>query len=73
MLLLIDERAAAVWFPNQDPIGQQLRGFPKPDEPPQWATVIGVVPQCRLCAPRNEAPLPMVYTCAYQQPSRSCP
>jgi putative ABC transport system permease protein len=67
-VVLIDERAAATWFPNQDPIGQQLRGFPNPDEPPAWATVVGVVRNAVYVRREKKGPLPMVYTCAYQQP-----
>ncbi len=40
---IIDERAANLWFPNQDPIGQQLRGYQRSGEPSEWATIIGVV------------------------------
>ena len=67
-VVLIDEIAATVWFPNQDPIGQQLRGFPKPGEPPEWATIIGVVRNAVYVRREKKRILPMVYTCAYQQP-----
>src|SRR5256714_6668068 len=40
---LIDEDGARAWFPNQDPIGHQLRSLDKPGEPPKWATIVGVV------------------------------
>lgn len=40
---LIDERAARTWFPQQDPIGRQLRIFEGPDKEPEWATVVGIV------------------------------
>jgi putative ABC transport system permease protein len=40
---LIDEDGARAWFPNQDPIGHQLRNLDKPGEPPKWATIVGVV------------------------------
>ncbi len=40
---LIDEDGARSWFPNQDPIGRQLRGLEKPGEPPKWATIVGIV------------------------------
>ena len=67
-VVLVDERAAAAWFPNQDPIGQQLRGFPKPGEPLEWATVVGLVRNAVYVRREKRAPLPMVYTSAYQQP-----
>jgi putative ABC transport system permease protein len=65
---LIDERAAAVWFPNEDPIGQQVRGFQKPGEPPEWATVIGVVRDAVYVRREKKQALPMVFTAAYQRP-----
>jgi len=40
---LIDEDGSRAWFPNQDPIGHQLRNLDKPGEPPKWATIVGVV------------------------------
>jgi putative ABC transport system permease protein len=42
-VVLIDEDGAKQWFPNQDPIGHQLRVLDKAGEPPKWATIIGVV------------------------------
>lgn len=68
-VVLIDERAAQAWFPNQDPLGQQLRGFPREGEPTEWATIVGVV-RYAVYADRNERKrnVPMVYTCEYQQP-----
>src|ERR1017187_1384445 len=42
-VVLIDENAARAWFPNQDPLGHQLRALDKPGDPPKWATIVGVV------------------------------
>jgi putative ABC transport system permease protein len=42
-VVMIDEDAARAWFPNQDPIGRQLRALDKPGEPPKWATIVGIV------------------------------
>jgi putative ABC transport system permease protein len=42
-VVLIDENAARAWFPNQDPIGHQLRSIEKLGEAPKWATIVGVV------------------------------
>ncbi len=39
---LIDEDAARAWFPNVDPIGQQLRTLDKPGQPHKWATIVGI-------------------------------
>lgn len=65
---LIDERAAAVLFPNQDPIGQQVRGFQKPGEPAEWATVVGVVRDAVYVRREKKQALPMVFLAAYQRP-----
>ena len=40
---MIDEAGAAAWFPNQDPIGRQLRVIKKLGEEPVWATIVGIV------------------------------
>src|SRR2546421_3034677 len=40
---VIDEDGAHAWFPNQDPVGHQLRALDKAGEPPKWATIVGVV------------------------------
>ena len=66
--VLIDERAAELWFPNQDPIGQQLRGYQRSGEPGEWATVIGVVRRVLYATDDRKRMLPAVYTAEYQQP-----
>jgi putative ABC transport system permease protein len=65
---VIDERAASLWFPNQDPIGRQLHGYQKPGEPPKWATIVGVVRDGIYVRREKKAALPMVFITAYQQP-----
>lgn len=65
---LIDERAANMWFPNQDPVGQQLRGYQRTGEPAEWATIIGVVRYAEYVRRDKKRVFPMVYTSAYQQP-----
>ena len=65
---LIDERAAKMWYPNQDPIGQQLRGYQRTGEPAEWATIIGVVRYVEYVRREKKRVFPMVYTSAYQQP-----
>lgn len=42
-VVLIDEDGARAWFPNQDPLGHQLRTLGQPGEPPKWATIVGIV------------------------------
>lgn len=65
---IIDERAANLWFPNQDPIGQQLRGYQRSGEPSEWATIIGVVRRVIYANDDRKRALPAVYTAEYQQP-----
>ena len=67
-VVLIDERAAKLWFPNADPIGQQLRGYQRTGEPAEWATIVGVVRYAIYDQRERKRILPMVYTSAYQQP-----
>ncbi|MGZ5023824.1 MAG: ABC transporter permease, partial [Chthoniobacterales bacterium] len=40
---LIDEEAARLWFPNQDPIGHQIRNLVPIGEKRPWTTIVGVV------------------------------
>jgi putative ABC transport system permease protein len=65
---VIDQRAASLWFPNEDPIGRQLRGYQKPGEPPQWGTIVGVVRDGTYVRREKKAPLPMIFIPAYQRP-----
>jgi putative ABC transport system permease protein len=58
---LIDEDGARAWFPNQDPIGHQLRNLDKPGEPPKWATIVGVVRPVVYDRLTNHRPMPAVY------------
>jgi putative ABC transport system permease protein len=58
---IIDENAARAWFPNQDPIGHQLRLLGKPGEPPKWATIIGVAKPVVYERLTNRRPLPAAY------------
>ncbi len=58
---LIDEDGARAWFPNQDPIGHQLRALDKAGEPPKWATIVGVVRPVVYDRLTNRRPMPAVY------------
>jgi putative ABC transport system permease protein len=58
---LIDEDGARAWFPNQDPIGHQLRNLDKPGEPPKWATIVGVVRPIIYDRLTNHRPMPAIY------------
>jgi len=58
---LIDEDGARAWFPNQDPIGRQLRSLDKQGEPPKWATIVGVVRPVMYDRLTNHLKMPAVY------------
>jgi putative ABC transport system permease protein len=58
---IIDEDAARAWFPNQDPLGHQLRLIDKPGEPPKWATIIGIVKPVVYERLTNRRPIPAAY------------
>ena len=65
---LIDERAARMWFPNQHPIGRQIRKFDASGEERQWLTIVGVVREVVYDQRQKRRALPGVYLCAYQNP-----
>jgi len=60
-VVLIDEDGARAWFPNQDPIGHQLRTLDKPGEPPKWATIIGIVKPVIYESLIKRRPMPAAY------------
>jgi putative ABC transport system permease protein len=60
-VVLIDEDGARAWFPNQDPIGRQLRTLDKPGEPPKWATIVGIVKPVIYEQLIKRRPMPAVY------------
>ena len=59
--VLIDEDGARAWFPNQDPIGHQLRALGGPGEPPKWATIVGIVRPVVYDRLTNRRPMPAIY------------
>ena len=67
---LIDEDAARAWFPNQDPIGRQLRALDKPGEPPKWATIVGIVSPVVYERLTQRRPLPAAYFAQNQASDR---
>lgn len=67
---LIDEDGARAWFPNQDPIGHQLRALDKAGEPPKWATIVGVVRPVVYDRLTNRRPMPAVYFAQSQASER---
>jgi putative ABC transport system permease protein len=69
-VVLIDEDGARAWFPNQDPIGHQLRALDKPGEPPRWATIVGVVKPVIYETLIKRRPMPAVYFAQNQASER---
>ncbi|MEY2525235.1 MAG: hypothetical protein QOE73_6 [Verrucomicrobiota bacterium] len=69
-VVLIDEDAARAWFPNQDPLGHQLRQIGKPGEPPKWATIIGVVRPVVFERLTSKRLYPSAYFAQYQNAER---
>ena len=67
---LIDEDGARAWFPNQDPIGHQLRMLSGTGEPPKWATIVGVVRPVIYDRLTNHRPMPAVYFAQNQASDR---
>ena len=57
--VMISQSAANLLFPNEDPLGKQVR--PAAASNPQWFTVIGVVEDIKVDDLRRQAPEPMVY------------
>lgn len=64
---LIDERAAALWFPGQDAVGHLLRTTEAGD-PSKWATIVGVVNAVAYDRSTKATPLPAVYFPLAQDP-----
>jgi predicted permease len=69
-VVLIDEDGARAWFPNQDPIGHQLRALDKPGEPPKWATIVGIVKPVIYETLIKRRPMPAVYFAQNQASDR---
>ncbi|HEX4639971.1 MAG TPA: ABC transporter permease [Chthoniobacterales bacterium] len=67
---LIDEDGARAWFPNDDPIGHQLRYLDKAGEPPKWSTIVGIVRPVLYDKLTKPAKIPAVYFPQDQVPSR---
>jgi putative ABC transport system permease protein len=67
---LIDEDGARAWFPNDDPIGHQLRYLDKAGEPPKWSTIVGVVRPVVYEKLTKRTKIPAVYFPQDQVPSR---
>ena len=59
-VVIVNQRAAKLFWPNQEPLGQQVTwGTPRPDNPP--ATVVGVVAEIRNSAAEADRGLEFYY------------
>ncbi len=56
---IISQATANMLFPNEDPLGKQVR--PASGPPDRWYTVIGVVEDVKIDDLRRKTPDPMVY------------
>ncbi|MDQ6940791.1 MAG: FtsX-like permease family protein, partial [Verrucomicrobiota bacterium] len=67
---LIDEEAARLWFPNQDPIGHQIRSLVPMGEKRPWTTIVGVVKPVIFDRIVRTAVYPVVYRPQAQETDR---
>lgn len=68
LVAMIDETAAAKWFPGVDPVGHRLGLVQNLGAPPTWATIVGVLGNVvydRLVARQTE---PCYYLSEFQSP-----
>jgi putative ABC transport system permease protein len=49
------------FFPNQDPLGRQVRIFDKDNHPRPWMTIIGVAPDIRQQNPNADSTDPVIF------------
>jgi predicted permease len=67
-VVVLNEVAAATFFPNQDPVGRRIRlvptdpgSAPASGTLPPWRTIVGVSPTIRHNNAQTSDPLPIVY------------
>jgi predicted permease len=66
--VIVNEKLAAQFFANEDPIGKRIRfvqGQAGPGQPPPpvpvWRTIVGVSPSIRHSSPQDPEPPPVMY------------
>jgi putative ABC transport system permease protein len=69
-VVLIDDDGARAWFPNDDPIGHQIRFLDRAGEPPKWSTIVGIVRPVVYERLTKRTPIPAIYFPQDQVPSR---
>lgn len=66
-VVIINERAASLYWPGEDPIGKRIAFDSKTKELPTWLTVIGVIANAKQEGWADD-PQPEVYRAALQHP-----
>jgi predicted permease len=70
--VVVNERFAAQFFANEDPVGKRIRFVvrdPAPGTPaPFWRTIVGVSPSLRHSSPQDGEPVAVVYSPLRQEP-----
>jgi len=73
-IAVINQAAARVWWPNQDPLGKRVRlrldsrEVSSSAQPP-WTTIVGVIADARTES-LADAAIPQIYRSVYQHPAK---
>ncbi len=71
--LIVNQRLASQYFPNEDPIGRRVRFVqtnPPAGQPaPVWRTIVGISPSIRHGSPQDVEPRAVAYVPLRQEPS----
>jgi predicted permease len=71
-VIVVNERFAARFFPNEDPLGRRVK-LDAPQtatEPEAWLTIVGVTPSIRQSGPQEIEPDAVIYQPFRQRPLR---
>ena len=73
-IAVINQAAARVWWPNQDPLGKRVRLRLDSREvsssaKPPWTTIVGVIADARTES-LADAAIPQIYRSVYQHPAK---
>jgi putative ABC transport system permease protein len=62
-VVIVNQRLATMYFPNEDPIGRRVKLVPDPVVGPEpvWMTIVGVAPTIRQRALQEPDPDPVAY------------
>jgi putative ABC transport system permease protein len=71
--VIVNQRFASQFFPNDDPIGRRIRFPPREpvagQPPPVWRLIVGVCPTIRHSSPQDAEPPAVAYVPLRQEPS----